>query len=186
MSEKPIVIARLNARLQPLDRGSLYEDPLDAALQEAGIGRVTGGGTLMSEEGEIELCDIEVELADLSEQSLEILQALLERLGAPKGSSLTVDPGEREHPFGSSEGLALYLNGTDLPAEVYRDSDVNHVWEELGRLLEGIGAMHSYWEGPAETALYAYGSSYESMRDAIAAFVQSYPLCERARVVQIA
>ena len=69
MSEKPIVIARLNARLQPLDRGSLYEDPLDAALQEAGIGRVTGGGTLMSEEGEIELCDIEVELADLSEQS---------------------------------------------------------------------------------------------------------------------
>jgi hypothetical protein len=186
MTERPIVIARLNARLQPLDRGTLYEDPLDAALRRAELGAVTGGGTLQDTNGEIELCDIEVELTDSSERSLELVRELLERLGAPKGSSLIVAAGGRELPFGSSEGLALYLNGTDLPDEVYRDSDVNHVYDELNRLLDGIGAVHSYWEGPTETALYAYGTSFESMRDALSGFLQSYPLCEKARVVQIA
>ena len=31
-----------------------------------------------------------------------------------------------------------------------------------------------------------YGESFEAMRDAIAEFVSSYPLCQNARVVQIA
>lgn len=31
-----------------------------------------------------------------------------------------------------------------------------------------------------------YGGSFEAMRDAIAEFVGSYPLCQNARVVQIA
>jgi hypothetical protein len=136
--------------------------------------------------GEIELCDIEVELEDQSERSLEVVRELLERLGAPKGSSLIVDDGQREIPFGTSEGLALYLNGTELPDEVYRDCDVNHVYDELNRLLDGGGTIHSYWEGPTETALYVYGDSFESMSAAIAGFVSSYPLCEKARVVQIA
>jgi hypothetical protein len=62
---------------------------------------------------------------------------------------------------------------------------VNHVFDELNRLLDGIGSVHSYWEGPTETALYAYGTSFEAMRDAIGELLQ-YPLCEKARVVQIA
>ena len=40
-----IVLARLNARAQPMDRGEVFEDPLDGVLQAAGIGNVTGGGT---------------------------------------------------------------------------------------------------------------------------------------------
>jgi hypothetical protein len=55
------------------------------------------------------------------------VRALLERLGAPKGSQLVVDGGGREIPFGATEGLAAYLNGTDLPDTVYRTSDVNVV-----------------------------------------------------------
>ena len=181
-----IVIARLNDRAQPLDRGELYEDPLDAVLQQHGLGRVTGGGTQLGENGEIAFCEVEVELADLSERALEILAGLLERLGAPKGSRLIVPSSEQEILFGTTEGLAIYLNGTDLPDEVYRDSDVNHVHAELGRLLGDGGKVHSYWEGPTETGLYLYGESFDDMKAAIAGFVETYPLCQKARLVQVA
>jgi hypothetical protein len=182
----PIVIARLNDRAQPLDRGELYEDPLDAVLREAGLGRVTGGGTQLDENGEVEYCEVEIELAELSERALQVVPGLLERLGAPKGSRLIVPALEQEIPFGSTEGLAIYLNGTDLPDEVYRESDVNHVYTELGRLLGDGGRIHSHWEGPAETALYLYGESFDVMKGAIADFVDTYPLCQRARIVRVA
>jgi hypothetical protein len=38
-----IVVARPNDRAQPLDRGDLYDDPLDYVLKQAGLGAVTGG-----------------------------------------------------------------------------------------------------------------------------------------------
>ena len=181
-----IVVARLNDRAQPLDRGELYEDPLDHVLKRAGLGAVTGGGTLLGANGEIELCEVEIELEEVTPKSLELVTALLERLGAPKGSQLVVDGGAREIPFGATEGLGVYLNGTDLPDEVYRTSDVNVVYEEFGRRLEGIGKVHSHWQGPTETALYMYGNSYEAMTQALADFLASYPLCDRARLVRIA
>jgi hypothetical protein len=59
-----IVVARLNDRAQPLDRGELYEDPLDHVLKQAGLGAVTGGGTLLGADGEIELCEVEIELEE--------------------------------------------------------------------------------------------------------------------------
>ena len=94
---------------------------------------------------------------------------------------------EREGvPFGSAEGLAVYLNGTDLPDATYRECDSNFVYSEFNRLLEGEGSVHSHWQGPAETALYAYGNSYETMKRLLSAFIDSYPLCNKARVVQIA
>jgi hypothetical protein len=185
VSARPIVTATLNARLRPLDRGELYEDPLDEALRSAGLGEVTGGGTQLAANGEIGSCDLEIELAEISERTLETVRELLERLGAPNGSRLVVGEGEPEIPFGASQGLGLYVNGTDLADEVYATSDVNHVFDELNRLLDGIGSVHSYWEGPTETALYAYGTSFEAMRDAIGELLE-YPLCEKARVVQVA
>lgn len=53
---------QLNARLQPMHRGEYFEDPLDEALQEADLGEVDGGGTMQMQSGEIEYCDIEVEV----------------------------------------------------------------------------------------------------------------------------
>jgi hypothetical protein len=78
------------------------------------------------------------------------------------------------------------LNGTDLPAEVYQSSDINVVIERLNKLLESEGAMRGYWQGPTETALYCYGNSAAKMRELIAPFMAAYPLCQRARVVDIA
>ena len=89
-------------------------------------------------------------------------------------------------PFGSLEGLAVYLNGTDLPHEIYKQCDVNHVVDEINRLLHGKGAMFGHWQGPKETALYLYGDSADEMRHLISGFMDEYPLCQKARVVKIA
>lgn len=185
--EGEIVIARLNARLQPMQRGEHFEDPLIEVLKDLGVGEVTGGGTQLSgDERGVDFCDIEMALSDTSEAALQSIIAALEELGAPKGSKLIVDASGAERPFGAAEGLALFLNGTDLPDEVYAQCDINHVIAELDRLMDGDGRLQGYWEGDRETALYCYGASFEAMRAAIAPLLEDYPLCQKARVEQIA
>jgi hypothetical protein len=110
----------------------------------------------------------------------------LEALGAPKGSALVAPDGERRIPFGVTEGMGVYLDGTGLPDHVYAECDINLVIERFAQLLGDRGRMFSYWEGPTETALYHYGPSYQAMADAIAPFVAEYPLLMGCRIVQIA
>lgn len=181
------VYAQLNSKIMPINRGEWFEDPLAEALSEKGFGEVTGGGTMQSETGEIEYCGIDLDLSDL-EQSIPFVADALEQLGAPRGSKLQyeVDGQKVEKPFGVVEGLALYLNGSELSEEVYQQCDVNFVCDELDRLLGEEGALQSHWEGPTETALYLYGASFEEMRKRIAPLVKDYPLCQKCRIVQIA
>lgn len=123
MSQEPIpVYVLLNARLMPIDRGELYEDPLIEEFEANGLGEVTGGGTMQAKSGEIDYCGIDVDVFDL-EKGIEFLLDFFKRVKAPRGSKLQYRDGETEveRPFGVMEGLALYLNGTDLPAETYRD-----------------------------------------------------------------
>ena len=178
-----IVIARLNDRAQPVDRGELYEDPLQELLTGNAWGEVSGGGSQLSEQGEIQFCDIEILLVEVTPEILGAIATKLESLGAPVGSRMLSEP---ELPFGSNEGLGIYLNGTDLPDSTYQECDSNFVYSEFNRLLSGVGRVHSHWQGPTETALYVYGRSVADMRAALQPFLDSYPLCERARVVQIA
>ncbi len=171
----------------PLDRGERYEDPLHDALEAKGLGETTGGGTLLQASGEIEYIDVEIELTDL-EIGIPFVIEQLEALGAPKGSKLRIHNGEssNEIPFGKFEGVAVYFDGVGLPDEVYAFSDVNVVIEQLNKRLVGQGEMLSYWQGPAETALYFYGRDAEEMKRQMSGFLLSYPLCEGARVVTIA
>ena len=180
-----MVIARLNARAQPLDRGEVFEDPLSDILQAAGIGEVTGGGTLLGEEGEIEFCDLEIMVPEATDAVLGAIREALEGLGAPKGSRLIWNDGANELEFGTFEGLAVYLNGTDLPDSVYEQSDASFVYEELGRLVGSEGRVVSHWDGPRETALYLYGRSAETMLARIRPLLDTYPLCHKARIVVI-
>jgi hypothetical protein len=179
--------AQLNEKVMPDFRGDQYEIPLGDALEEAGLGEVAGGGTLQQQSGEIEYCGIDVDLFDL-ERGVRFVCEFLENAGAARGSKLTYEQnGQKlEKPFGKVEGLGIYLNGTDLPAEVYQSSDINVVIERLNKLLESEGAMRGYWQGPTETALYFYGNSATKMRELIAPFMAAYPLCQRARIVDIA
>lgn len=180
------VVAQLNARLQPIHRVERFGDPLAEVLQTAGAGEVTGGGSLVSREGEIEYCDIEILVSRSASEIANLLIEMLEQLGAPKGSKLHLEADKREIPFGRNEGIAVYLNGTDLPDEVYAECDSNFVLTELQRLLGGNGSVMSYWQGPRETAFYMYGPSFGPMVDLLRPFIEVYPLCAGCRIEQIA
>lgn len=180
-----LIVARMNDRAQPIERGDLYEDPLQELMAAAGIGEVTGGGTQVGATGEITSCDIEMRTQDTKQATVRAVIEMLEKLGAPKGSKLLIEAGE-DIPFGKLEGLAVYLNGADLPDHVYQECDSNHVFEEFNRLLAGDGSIHSTWQGPTETAFYLFGTSYEEMCRRLSGFIGSYPLCQKARLVQIA
>ena len=184
---KPVlnmVVAQLNMRLQPMDRGT-FEDPLHDDLEKAGLGRVTGGGTQMAEEpAGIEYCDIEFELTDASDKTLAWLIGELEKIGAPKGSKLHVNG--TTIPFGKHEGMGVFLDANNLPDEVYQTYDVDHVIDEGNRLMAGTGGYRSHWQSSRETALYFYGPSFAQMKAAVDPLLASYPLCQGARVEQIA
>jgi len=181
-----ILVARLNARLQPVHRGELYEDPLDEELQRAKIGYVDGGGTSLRATGEIDTCDIELRVHNLSLETIRFVIDAIETLGAPKGSYLRIEAEGREIPFGAAEGLAVYLNGTDLPESTYAECDSNFVHDEFTRLLGSSGRVLSYWEGSTETALYMYGQSAEDIKSKLSDFISTYPLCDRCRIERIA
>lgn len=183
---KEFIVVQLNARLQPMHRGQFFEDPLAEMLKNHNIGEISGGGTQQNQSGEIEYCDVEIEVKNSSEATVQKIIHRLEELGAPKGSKLKIEATNRDLAFGVSEGISVYLNGTALPDAVYRECDSNFVYSEFDRLLNGSGRVLSYWQGPTETAFYLYGSSFEEMKDKISQFLVSYPLCQLCRVEQIA
>jgi len=180
------VTISLNARLQPVHRGDL-EDAFAEVCRKHGIeAAVVGGGTLMEENGEVKECDIEIKLDDLNEKNIETIKGLFEAMLAPKGSYMTIHGKNEKIPIGKHEGLGLYLNGTDLPAEIYKSCGANFVYQECQRLLEGIATVDSHWQGPTETAIYMYGKNFAAIERAIQPLIESYPLCQKSRVVRIA
>jgi len=179
--------AEFNHKIGPIDRGERYEDPLADALSEKGFGEVDGGGTMQSKEGEILYIDVHMYLSN-PDESIPFVTRILEKQGAPKGSKLKIYEGNevaREIPFGVREGFAIYLDGVNLPDEVYRDSDSNVVMSEIDKLLDGHGEIEAHWQGPTETALYVYGDSIAKMKPLIQGFMESYPLCKGARIVDL-
>ncbi len=180
-----VIVVTLKAKLQPRDRADLEDAFGDFCEHKHIAAEVVGGGTLMLPNGEIDCCDIEIELPDVSDKKVNEVLDVLAAMLAPKGSSALLPDGRRID-FGRHEGLGLYLNGTDLPAEVYANSDINHVLEECERLLKDVAMVNSHWRGDSETALYMYGTSYAEIEQRISAFVDSYPLCQKSRRVRLA
>src|SRR6266566_6246698 len=125
------VYAKLLDRIMPLDRGERYDDPLEEALAQRGFGEVSGGGTMQQKDAEIEYVGLYLSLTDLHE-GIPFVGTFLEERGAAKGSSLIVSAGEAKRTigFGTADGIGVYLDGLNLPDEVYRECDINVVWEE--------------------------------------------------------
>ena len=137
MKPNPVMsYAQLNIRIMPVARGEKFETPLGEALAENGLGEVGGGGTMQAKGGEIQFCGIDVDLFNVEEGSRFVCEFLTER-GAPKGLVLLYQHNGKDVklPFGETEGIAIYLNGTDLPNEVYRSSDINVVMHDGGPLV---------------------------------------------------
>ena len=184
--EPEFIVVTINARIQPMHRCEIYEDPLEETLSKNSIGEISGGGTLQSQTGEIENCDVEIQVNNSNNEVVQLIKSSLEHIGVPKGSKITVEATDTEIDFGTLEGLAIYLNGTDLDDEIYANCDSNHVYNELDRLVQGNGKVHSYWQGETETAFYLYGTSFVQMKSQIFDLVANYPLCQKCRIEQIA
>ena len=106
-----------------------------------------------------------------------------------KGSKLFVYNSEgkvdREYPLGELEGMGIYLNGVDLPKEVYKTCDINYVVDQVFNLLETPPILYSYWQGLTETALYFYSVSFDTMYTKIRSLLTTYPLCQKCKVAQL-
>lgn len=100
-AQSDLIYIYLPEDLDPLDRGSRYEDALDVELKMAGIGYVSGGGSSLGDEREdgrrqIEFCGIDVDVSDVK-AGRTILRDLLPGLGCPAGAALWYR--ENDHPL---------------------------------------------------------------------------------------
>ncbi len=177
-----LVLARLYEHVEPIDRGNRYEDPLHAVLEKANLGRVTGGGSQLNEFGGIEYADVEIELANL-DHAVQIVAQALEEAGAPQGSELIHAPDSRVlREFGKHQCLAILLDGTSLPDEVYADLDFDAVIGELGAAA-GDDSFHGFAQGDEETSLFFFGPDAESMFARVEPLLRRLPIGQNARVV---
>lgn len=185
MSNQIEIIARINDKCQPIQRGEIYEQELDAALREAGYGHVSGGGTQLLENGEIAYCEIALVLNDAEVTLLDFVIEQLEALGAPKGSRLLCGDGREDREFGVYEGLAVYLKTENLSSESQGENTLDHVLDEFDRLLGEDGELHSWWKGPSETAIYSYGPEFETLKLRLAPCIENSPACTGARLIKL-
>lgn len=186
-SRRRVLTVRLTARVEPMQRGELYEDPLDAFLRQSPLNAsVDGGGTMLSPDGEVEFCDLEIACrGDDGNAVAAAVVSHLESLGAPKGSSISDQDGRVIATFGTLDGLGLYLNGTDLPDEVYANSDTNELAAAVDAALGETGQRLSEWHGPTETALYLYGPDADAMRVQLQPLLTSRPDMQLSRLVPL-
>jgi len=177
-----LVQARVYEHIEPIDRGERYEDPLQAVLEKAGVGRVTGGGSQLNEVGGIAYADLDVELANLGD-ALGIVAAALEAAGAPQGSEIIdASDGSVLREFGKQQCVAIFLDGTGLPDEVYAQLDFEAVIGALGGAA-GENSYRGLWQGAQETAVFFFGADAEAMFARVEPVLRRLPIGQNARVV---
>jgi len=98
-ADTELIYVYLPGSVEPIDRGALFEDPLNEELQLKGLGEVSGGGTQLGEEKadgscDIEFCGIDVDTTDVS-GARELLREQLVLLGCPPGTQLHYREGGR-------------------------------------------------------------------------------------------
>ncbi|HEY3452658.1 MAG TPA: hypothetical protein VGK67_40310 [Myxococcales bacterium] len=176
--------ARIWEPIMPIERGERYEDPLNRALRRAKLGLVEGGGTMLGEDREIEFVDVEMVVRDV-DGVIERVCELLDECGAPRGSELSFEKdGEQQVvAFGKAEGVAIYLDGVNLPKQVYESTDINVLADKLTAAMKGKGEIRGSWPGPEETSFYLYGANADRLFASIEKVLRTYPLCQNARVV---
>jgi hypothetical protein len=177
-----VVLARLYEHVEPIDRGGRYEDPLQEALEQKNLGRVTGGGSQLNDLGAIQHADVEIELVDLDGAAALVVETL-ERAGAPQGSELIDLSNSRVlREFGTQQCLAVFLDGTTLPEEVYQDLDFDAVVAEIGEAA-GPDSFRGFWQGNEETGLFYFGASADEMFGRVEPVLRKLPIGQNARVV---
>jgi hypothetical protein len=82
---KHFFYVRIPGNVQPIERYDRFEAPLDTALEEAGIGSVTGGGSQMAEGSTVEYCGLDVVVTDRA-RGIEIIRRVLQACDCPQGA----------------------------------------------------------------------------------------------------
>ena len=114
-------------------------------------------------------------------QRLPLTEAEFAVAGAPQGSEITHE-GKVVRQFGRQQCLAIYLDGTSLPDQVYASLDFDQVVNDLGKAA-GPDSYHGCWQGPEETGLYFLGSDAEDMFTRVEPLLRTLPIGQNARVV---
>jgi hypothetical protein len=86
------VYLKIPGDIQPMDRGEWFEDRIEPALAQAGLGTVSGGGSSLSDpraDGSrvIEYCGVDIDVTEL-EPALVLLRELLPKLPITPGTEL--------------------------------------------------------------------------------------------------
>jgi hypothetical protein len=103
------VYLKIPGDIQPMDRGEWFEDRIEPALAQAGLGTVSGGGSSLSDsraDGSrvIEYCGVDIDVTEL-EPALVLLRTLLPQLPITPGTELQ------------------YTRGGDMLRDIYRDGE---------------------------------------------------------------
>lgn len=178
------VTARIWEYCEPIARGDRYEYPLEAFLERNDLGELDGGGTQTGDVPKIEFVDVTFWLRD-SDEAVSALVQEFERLGSPVGSQLQFDRGGQEVvvTFGSTECVAVFLDGISLPREVYKETGADDVRQRLDSALGGLGEFRAYWHGNHGSALFFSGRDAQQMADLMTPVLTREPLCQNARLV---
>ena len=180
-----VINVRIWEPVSQQDRFNRYEVPLISALKAYRLGKVISSSSQMNMELEIEFAELELDIYNLDE-GIDTTKHVLEQAGAPAGSELRFmrDGSETVVPVGKHEGLAIYLDGINLPDNVYEMCTLNELAGLISGGLSSAGAeIRGSWVGRNETSLYIYGPSAETIYDTIEPVLSSYPLCQNARIV---
>jgi hypothetical protein len=171
--------------INQITRTMRYEIPLASALQAHRAGTITGVGAVMTRELEIEHVEFQL-LADNLEKAIEVSKLTLEQAGAPTCSEISYPGNGKDEVlcFGQMEGMAIYLDGVNLPDKVYDTCSSQGLADLIyGPLTTVGGEIRGSWVGPSETAIYLYGPNAEHIFSVIEPIVATYPLCQNARLV---
>jgi hypothetical protein len=92
------IYVRIPGDIQPLARADRFEDPLEAALQAAKLGHVSGGGSQLDDpypdgSPRVEFCGLDIDTTDL-DAARSLLMQELPKLSSPSGTELQYRRGE--------------------------------------------------------------------------------------------
>ncbi len=152
---------QINDKCGPMLRGEFYREPLEKFFKKNGLGEVTGGGTLLNNNGQPAYCELELVLKDESEEVVNEVKKKIDTI-VPKGSTLYFE-NDQEIPVGNLEGVAINLNFAKAPEELLDNTDFQEMWENIEEAVGTHGVSHDDREGKDVFTLYYYGLDAEKI-----------------------
>ncbi len=112
---------KIPEQIMPVERGKKYEEPINELLSQHGLGEVSGGGSMLTKDKQIEYVGVDVDVTD-PQKAIPLLVAKLKEIGAPKGTVIAQNGPEKKtirlsnanHTRQPTPGVASVCNRTSL------------------------------------------------------------------------